>query len=474
MRERTIRELAALTSAAPVDSDLRAGPDVVIDSRRATAGAVFVALPGERVDGHDFIAAAAANGAAAAIATRVTDAPLAHLVVGDALEGLSALATGVVAEAKASGLACVGITGSSGKTSTKDLLGQLLAAHAPTVSPQGSFNNEIGVPLTALRIDAGTRYLVSELGARGAGHIAALCRIVPPDVGVVLNVGHAHLGEFGSVAGIAAAKGELVEALPADGWAVLNADDPLVLGMAARTAARLATFSLAGEPDAGELRVWAEDLEPDALQRHSFTLRSAGVVVATRPVRLQGAGRHQVANALAAAAAALALGLPAALVADALGSATARSQWRMQLTERPDGVLIVNDAYNANPDSMRAALTTVAGMRRPGGRLRAVLGDMLELGDDAPEEHRRLGLLAARLGFEVVALGGLAEAIADGVLEASGSVRVVADPAAAVAAAGADLQPSDVVVVKASRGLALDRVADALASGADAETGEPA
>ncbi len=227
-------------------------------------------------------------------------------------------------------------------------------------------------------------------------------------------------------------------------------------------------------PDDGELRVWAEDIEPDALQRHAFTLRSAGVAAAAVPVRLQGPGRHQVANALAAATAALALGLPPGPVAAALSAATAQSRWRMQLSERPDGVLIVNDAYNANPDSMRAALTTVAGMRRPGGRLLAVLGDMLELGDDGPAEHRELGLLAARLGFEVVALGGFAEAIADGVRAAGGRVRVVVDRAQAVAVAGADLQASDVVVVKASRGLALDTVADALASGSDFEAGEPA
>ncbi len=471
MRERTIRELAALAGAtrAGGEGDALAGPDVVIDSRLATPGAVFVALPGEHVDGHDFIAAAAARGAAAAICTRVTEAPLAHLVAGDALAALAALATGVIAQAKASGLACVGVTGSSGKTSTKDLLGQVLAASAPTISPQGSFNNEIGVPLTALRVDDGTRYLVSELGARGAGHIAALCRIVPPDVGVVLNVGHAHLGEFGSVAGIAAAKGELVEALAPDGWAVLNADDPLVLGMAARTAARLATFSLTGEPDAGELRVWAGDIETDELQRHAFTLRSTGAVEAAVPVRLRGSGRHQVANALAAAAAALALGVPAELVAEALSAATARSRWRMQLAERGDGVLIVNDSYNANPDSMRAALTAVAGMRRPGGRLVAVLGDMLELGDDGPGEHRKLGALAAGLGFEVVAIGALAGQIADGVRDSGGHARVVADRASAVAVAGADLQPCDVVVVKASRGLALETVADALASGAGDE-----
>ncbi len=474
MREATISEVAALAGAGPVDDDRTAGPDVVIDSRLASPGAVFVALPGERADGHDFIAAAAARGAVAAICTRTTDAAVAHLVVGDALTGLTDLARGVVARATASGLVCVGVTGSSGKTSTKDLLGQLLAAAGPTVSPEGSFNNEIGVPLTALRVDAGTRYLVSELGARGGGHIAWLCGIVPPRVGLVLNVGHAHLGEFGSVAGIAQAKGELVEALPADGWAVLNADDPLVLGMASRTRARLATFALAGEPDAGELRVWAEDIEPDDLQRHTFTLRAAGAAEASVGVRLRGSGRHQVANALAAATAGLALGLPAALIADALSAATARSRWRMQLCPRPDGALIVNDSYNANPDSMRAALTAVAGMRRPDGRLLAVLGDMLELGQDAAQEHRRLGVLAAGLGFEVVALGEFAEALADGAREAGGTARVAADRAAAVAVVGADLQPSDVVVVKASRGLALEVVADALASGAGDRTGGPA
>ena len=474
MRERTIREVAALAGAAPIDSDRPAGPDVVIDSRLATPGAVFVALPGEHVDGHDYLAAAAGRGAVAAVCTRATDAPLAHLVVDDAERGLSALARGVVAQATASGLVCLAITGSSGKTSTKDLLGQVLAAAGPTVSPEGSFNNEIGVPLTALRIGEDTRYLVSEMGARGDGHIAWLCSIVPPRIGVVLNVGHAHLGEFGSVAGIARAKGELVEALPADGWAVLNADDPLVLGMASRTAARLATFSLAGEPATGELRVWAADSAPDELQRYAFTLRAAGAVEASAPVRLQGSGRHQVANALAAATAGLTAGLPAALIADALSTATARSRWRMQLTPRADGVLIVNDSYNANPDSMRAALTTVAAMRRPGGRLIAVLGDMLELGPDAADEHRRLGELAAGLGFEVVAVGEFADDIAAGVREVGETVQVVPDRAAAVAVAGADLQPSDVVVVKASRGLALDVVADALASGTQREAGRTA
>ena len=479
MRERTIREVAALAGADGTDTGdgawaQLAGPDVVIDSRLATPGAVFVALPGEHVDGHDYLAAAAGRGAVAALCTRATDAPLAHLLVPDAVAGLSALARGVVAEAKASGLACVGITGSSGKTSTKDLLGQVLAAAGPTVSPKGSFNNEIGVPLTALRVGADTRFLVSEMGARGGGHITWLCGIVPPDVGVVLNVGHAHLGEFGSVEGIARAKGELVEAVPADGWAVLNADDPLVLGMAARTSARLATFSASGPPSTGELRVWAQDVTADDLQRHSFRLRSAGLVDADEPVTLQGPGAHQVGNALAAATAALALGLPPELVATALTTAVAQSQWRMQLLPRRDGALVVNDAYNANPDSMRAALTAVAGMRRPGGRLVAVLGDMLELGPDAAAQHRGVGALAGGLGFTVVAIGDFAEALAEGARGAGAVANVVADRDAAVAVAGADLEASDVVVVKASRGLALEVVADALASGTGSKAGERA
>ena len=465
MRERTIREVAALVGAEVFDDARTAGPDVVIDSRLARPGTVFVALPGEHVDGHDFIAAAAAGGAVAAVCTRVTDAPVAHLVVPDAVQGLTELARGVIQEAKLAGLHCVGVTGSSGKTTTMDLLGQVLGAQSPTVSTQGSFNNEIGVPLTALRVGPDTRFLVSEMGARGAGHIAWLCRIVPPDVGVVLNVGHAHLGEFGSVDGIAAAKGELVEGLRPDGWAVLNADDELVRAMATRTPARLALFSLAGEPSGGALRVWAEGLVPDDLQRYSFTLRSAGEVQASVPVTLRGPGRHQVANALAAAAAGLVLGLAPPTVAAALCGAVAQSAWRMQVIARADGVLLVNDAYNANPDSMRVALTTVAAMRRPGGRLVAVLGDMLELGAAALAEHESLGRLAAGLGFEVVAIGAFAAQIARGVEGAYGTVTLVSDREEAAVVAGRALQPSDVVVVKASRGLALDRVADLLAAG---------
>lgn len=465
MRERTLDEIAKDVGAGglpPAVGARTAGPDVVIDSRLATPGALFVALPGERVDGHDFAVSAAARGAVAALCTRPVAGELVSIVVPDTALALADLARAVVADERARGLRCVAITGSSGKTSTKDLIAQVLAVAGDTVSPPGSLNNEIGVPLTALRVDATTSYLVSEMGARGQGHIAWLCSIVPPDVAVVINVGHAHLGEFGSVAGIARAKGELAEAASPAGWTVLNADDAEVAAMAARTRAQVAFFSAAKEPAVGELRVWATDIEADDRQRHSFTLHAAGVRAGSAPVTLLGAGRHQVANALAAATVGLAVGLEPDVVAAALCSATARSKWRMELHERPDGVLIVNDTYNANPDSMTAALTTVAGLRRAGGRLVAVLGDMLELGPEGPQAHREIGALAARLGFEVVAIGTLGEQLAAGAAAAGGRSVHVADVDAAVDLVGAGLAPGDVAVVKASRGLALDRVADRL------------
>lgn len=466
MRELTASSLAGLAGATLLgDPGTMIGPDVVIDSRLATPGSLFVALPGERADGHDFAGTAVAAGAAAILCTRELSLGVPQLLVPDAAAGLAALATSLVAEARQAGLVTIGITGSSGKTSTKDLLAQVLAGAGPTVAPVGSFNNEIGLPLTATRITTDTRFLVSELGARGQGHITWLCGIVPPLVGVVVNVGHAHLGEFGSVAAIARAKGELVEAVPAGGWAVLNADDPLVTAMAGRTVARIAGFAVGGEPGIGELRVWASAVSADPLQRARFQLHAAGATAGTAPVQLQVTGAHQVGNALAAAAVGLTQGLGVAEVAAALGSATARSHWRMELTERPDGVLVVNDAYNANPDSMAAALRTLASLRRPGGRLLAVLGDMLELGPGAAAEHHAIGALAADLGVDaLLAIGEHAGDLTAGAAGGHLTGTVVADRADAVAAAAAWLRPADVVLVKASRGLALETVAEDLSA----------
>ncbi len=470
MRELTAGALAALVGARLAgDPDAVVGPDVVIDSRAVTPGALFVALPGERVDGHDYAATAVAAGAGAVLVTRELALDTPELVVDDTLAALATLATALVAEALPAGLATVGITGSSGKTSTKDLLAQVLAEAGPTVAPVGSFNNEIGVPLTATRIDVGTRFLVSEMGARGQGHITFLCGIAQPRVGVVVNVGHAHVGEFGSVEAIAAAKGELVEALPADGWAVLNGDDRLVSAMAGRTLARVATFAVGTEPASGDLRVWAEEIGYDALQHAAFVLRAAGAVDGAATVRLQVTGAHQVGNALAAAAVALTQGMSLEDVAAALGRAALKSRWRMELHERADGVLVVNDAYNANPDSMAAALRTLASLRRPEGRLLAVLGDMLELGPEAPAAHQEVGALAAGLGVDrLIAVGGYA---ADQVRGAGSAVdaTVASNRDAAAAEAMAWLRPADVVLVKASRGLALESVAEQLSMAPEGE-----
>lgn len=435
-----------LTEVAEAVGGQLTGPDatvtgkVTVDSRTAGAGDLYVALPGERVDGHDFVSAAVAAGAVGAISTRPHEGA-AVVVVDDPVEALGRLAHAV--HERLPDLVTVGITGSSGKTSTKDLLGQVLGAVGPTVSPPGSFNNDIGLPLTVLSADAGTRFLVLEMGARGVGHIARLCRVARPDVGVVLNVGSAHLGEFGSADAIATAKGELAEA--ATRTAVLNADDARVRAMADRATAAVVLTGTAADAD-----VRATDVELDDAARASFTLHARGE---QHPVRLQVVGAHQVANALSAAGAALAAGLTPAQAAAGLGAATAQSRWRMEVTRRPDGVVVVNDAYNANPESMRAALAAVQGMS--GTRRIAVLGAMGELGTDAESEHARLGVDAAAAVDLVVAVGPDAAAIAAAREE---SVHVP-DRAAARQLLAEVLRPGDVVLVKASRSYGLELLA---------------
>lgn len=482
MRSRPASWVAEVTGGRVIgDPGRMVGPDVVIDTRAITADALFVALPGERVDGHDFTGVAAEAGAAAVLVTRETATSATQVVVDDGIAALTRLGHAVVESARAQGpLQVVAITGSSGKTSTKDVLAQLLERGGATVSPEGSFNNEIGVPLTATRVDAGTRYLVSEMGARGPGHIAWLCDIVGPDVSMVLNVGSAHLGEFGSVEAIARAKGEIVEPLPADGWAVLNADDPRVAAMAARTSARLAWFGLdETRVPAGALVVTARDLVPDDLQKFAFTLvisrpvpeREDGEQRPAREefrVQLPLIGRHHVPNALAAAAAALALGVPSEAVAHTLGALQHRSRWRMELVERADGAAVINDSYNANPDSMGAALETLSRVgaarraARPGARVLAVLGDMLELGDQAVALHREVGRRAAEAGVdELLAVGEhAADLVAGAAAEGVRARAVGVDEASSL-----HLASDDVVLVKASRGLALERVVQGLLEG---------
>ncbi|WP_369245986.1 UDP-N-acetylmuramoyl-tripeptide--D-alanyl-D-alanine ligase [Streptomyces sp. R41] len=428
------------------------GP-VVRDSREVESGSLFVAFVGERVDGHDFAQAVVDAGAVAVLASRPVGVPA--IVVADVQAALGALARHVVERL---GATLVALTGSAGKTSTKDLIAQVLRSKAPTVFTPGSLNNEIGLPLTALSATEETRFLVLEMGARGIGHIRYLADLTPPKIGLVLNVGTAHIGEFGGREQIAQAKGELVEGLPEDGAAVLNADDPLVRAMASRTKARVILF---GESDEADVR--AENVRLTETGQPSFSLRTPS---GCSDVTMRLYGEHHVSNALAAAAVAHELGMSADEIALALSEAGSLSRWRMEVTERPDGVTVVNDAYNANPESMRAALRALAAMGK-GRRTWAVLGQMAELGDEALAEHDAVGRLAVRLNVsKLVAVGGReASWLQLGAYNEGswGEESVhVSDAQAAVDLLRSELRPGDVVLVKASRSVGLERVAQAL------------
>ena len=455
-----LRDVVALTGGTlhpdtPQVREVVVDGPVVTDSRECGPGSLYVARVGEHADGHDFAAATREAGAVAALTSR----PLADLpcvVVDDVQTAFGAVARGVHDRARSAGMRTVAVTGSSGKTSTKDLLAQVLATAGETVAPTGSFNGEVGVPLTVCRVTSSTRFLVAEMGARGIGHIRYLTGIAPPDVAVVLNVGLAHVGEFGSREAIATAKGELVEALSPSGLAVLNADDPRVAAMAARTSARVVTVGVDQPAD-----VRASDVVLDALGRPTFVLHGWG---RSLPVALLVSGAHQVGNALAVVAAAVECGLDPESATTALSAAGAASRWRMEVHERDDGVTVVNDAYNANPDSMGAALAAlraIADASTPRRRTWAVLGAMLELGEESEAAHEGVGALAARLGIDrVVVVGEGARAVARG--SAPEATELVADSDAAYAVLEAGLEPGDVVLLKSSRDAGLRWLGDRL------------
>ncbi|WP_436521990.1 UDP-N-acetylmuramoyl-tripeptide--D-alanyl-D-alanine ligase [Actinoplanes sp. HUAS TT8] len=440
----TLGEIAAITGGRLVGSD---GSETVTggveyDSRKVGPGGLFVAFAGEKADGHDFGPKVVQAGAAGVLGTR--DAGVPGVVVDDQLEALAKLAHEVVGRLPE--LTVVGLTGSSGKTTTKDYLGQLLSRLGPTVAPAGSLNNELGFPYTVLQADEKTRFLVLEMGARGIGHIRYLTGIARPSIGVVLNVGAAHLGEFGSVEGTALAKGELVEALPPTGVAVLNADDALVSAMAGRTGARVIQV---GEAEGAGLR--ASDVVVDATGRASYVLKSG---LESGNVRLGVAGRHQVANSLAAAAVALTAGMAFDELLVALGEVGIVSGRRMDVVERADGVTVIDDSYNANPSSTAAALHALAAMGT-GKRTTAVLGYMAELGEHEVSGHAEVGRLAARLGVDrLIAVAENARPILDGAEEVGewrGTAQFAADQAAAIEILKDDLRADDVVLVKGSR-----------------------
>ncbi len=429
------------------------------DSRRLSPGACFVALTGHR-DGHDFLYAAFAAGGTVALVSRIPDGlhpgPAGALVlVPDPLTALGRLAAHCRSTAL-SEVTVVGITGSTGKTSTKDLASGAIGRFRSVHANPDSFNNEVGLPLTILGAGPRTDVIVAEMGARFAGNIADLCAIARPQVGVVTNVGLAHAEHLGGDEGVLAVKGELLEALPRSGLAVVNADDPACGRLVLLTEASVVRVGRSAGAD-----VSVRDVHLDSELRPALTIDSPwGTVEA----RLQGRGEHQVSNAALAAAVALAIGVPAEEVSLGLAE-VAGSRWRLELEHSPAGLAVLNDAYNANPTSMESALRSLA-RYETGGRRHAVLGEMRELGEHAEQCHARVGELAASLGIDVlVAVGDLGALVAEaeqGIAE----IRAVCDPAAALDAVAALASPGDVVLVKASRAVGLEHVAAGLVAGA--------
>ncbi|GHG41534.1 UDP-N-acetylmuramoyl-tripeptide--D-alanyl-D-alanine ligase [Sinomonas cellulolyticus] len=485
MIEFTAAQIAEITGGRLVAPPDIIPTSVVTDSREAVPGSLYVAKPGEHADGHAYVGAAVAAGAVLTLCERevTDDGGASHpcVVVPDAVLAMGTLAKAAVerirAERSARGeeLTVVGITGSAGKTTTKDLVAGIFrstpegsATPASTVAPQGSYNGEVGVPLTVFRADTSTRYLVIEMGATGIGHIQYLADMVRPDIGVVLVVGSAHAGEFGGVENIAKAKGELVEALSAEGTAVLNADDPRVRAMEPRTKARLVFFT--SHPEAN-----ADLAERGTLvAAHGASVDDGGSPVFDLTIGAQGPvhvasrliGAHHTSNLLAAASAASAAGVPLEVIGESLSAQGPGSRWRMQRTERADGVTVINDAYNANPESMRAALRTLADLGR-GRRTWAVLGAMLELGEESIPAHTAVGTLVVRLNIDrLVVVGREARALyVSAVNEGSwgSETTFVEDADAAFELLERELAPGDLVLVKSSNGVGLGALGDRIA-----------
>jgi len=367
------------------DKDLLVSKAPVFDSRKATPGCIFLALKGEVADGHDFAADAYRAGAMFSLTTRRIDGPC--IVVNDVIEALSVLAAFV--RKRLTNLTVIGITGSQGKTSTKDLLFHMLSVAGPTVSPTGSFNNDLGLPITLLQCDEKTKFCILEMGARHTGDIARLCHIAQPNIGVVLTVGTAHLGEFGSVEAIAQTKSELISNLQPDGVAILGSYDKYTPAMASLHSGRTINFGVGCE-------VRATDIEIREGRPHFDLVTPAG----RDAVGMRIVGEHHIANALAAAAVGTALALPIELIASSLSTAENASKWRMEIHDL-FGLLLINDSYNANPESMAAALRSlVLFAQERGGQSWAFLGKMHELGESSPSHHASIGTLAQEIGID--------------------------------------------------------------------------
>ena len=451
--------IAEAVSGRLVGNDVPVTGPVVTDSREAQAGSLYVARRGESADGHAFVSGAVERGAVAVIVEHEVDEAVAQIVVEDSTEALGALARAHVTKLRSSGdLDVIAMTGSVGKTTTKDLLLQIMSEDGPTVAPKLSFNNEVGLPLTVLLADESTRHLVLEMGASGPGHITYLTDIVAPDVAIELCVGHAHVGGFGGFEGVAAAKAELIKGTRPGGPVILNTDDPNVEAMAPLATGRVIRFSASGNERADVL---ARDVRLDRADRASFTLVTPE---GEAPIDLKIVGRHHVANALAAAAGALTLGVSLEIVASVLSCARALSPHRMDVHElRVDGMdlTLIDDSYNANLDSMRAGIAALASIGRDSQRI-AVLGEMLELGEDSQSLHQQVGALIADAGVEtLIGLGTDAHYYLEGAPDVPNR-EVAADPQDAARLALEHAKDGAVVLVKGSFGSQSWQVADIL------------
>ena len=451
--------IAEAVSGRLVGNDVPVTGPVVTDSREAQAGSLYVARRGESADGHAFVSGAATRGAVAVIVEHEVDEAVTQIVVEDSTEALGALASAHVEKLRSGGdLDVIAMTGSVGKTTTKDLLLQIMSEDGPTVAPKLSFNNEVGLPLTVLLADETTRHLVLEMGASGPGHITYLTDIVAPDVAIELCVGHAHVGGFGGFEGVAAAKAELIKGTRPGGPVILNTDDPNVEAMAPLATGPVIRFSASGNERAD---VVARDVRLDRADRASFTLVTPE---GEAPVELKIVGRHHVANALAAAAGALTLGVGLETVASVLSRARALSPHRMDVHElRVDGMdlTLIDDSYNANLDSMRAGIAALASIGRDSQRI-AVLGEMLELGEDSQSLHQQVGALIADAGVDtLIGLGADAHYYLEGAPEVPNR-EVAADPQDAARLALEHAEDGAVVLVKGSFGSQSWQVADIL------------
>lgn len=450
--------------AAAVGGEIRGNSSLVVtsgvetDSRLVAAGSLFIAKPGEVTDGHNFVAAAKTAGAVAAIVEHFVDDDIPQLKVADSVKALGLLAEFVLHEVRQHGnLRVVGVTGSNGKTTTKNMLRAILSQVGNTIAPIASFNNEVGAPTSILKIDENTRFLVVEMGAGGVGSIRYLARMTKPDVAVVLKVGMAHVGEFGSVETTAAIKGELVEELGSEAKLILNADDGYVRDMESKSKVK---------------PIWFGTSKSD-FRASEVVLTEAGTSFLmtwpdgeSKPITLQILGEHQVMNALPALAVAEVFGISRQVAVQAIESMPLAERWRMQVFRRNDGVTIINDAYNASPESMKAALQTLAQLGKKGHRTIAILGEMAELGKYSTEAHDSIGRLVVRLnidqlfvigvGAKLIHMGASQEGSWDGESRFFESIDEAFEPIRGMLVSG------DVVLVKSSKSANLRHFGDDL------------